>query len=481
MNSFKNWQASMWSAVRTAERESHYDLLNLYLKLEKKSKSLLASGEMNEGDLFCVPLETGQTMKVRFYKDYSTVDMQQPDGRISIAINKNDSYKKEYRYLQATTDAIETQKLGIGAKATKEFHQVMSEAKVGDVFVFDRGQSYVCAGIFDKYKDFRKTCGVSNKPNIKCIAEADHFSVDVTNELSIQEAFREVKDPYTNDIKMKITSLTDARRILNSLLADIETTKEIDLGPNKIVAQKNRKEKDLVYFDSTGKHKIVAQKNREGKGLVYFDSTGKQIPEEKVLLTLAWLEARPNEITINRIGPEFPVDEFDTIIYKRTIDSLMAKHAYREAVDYIQGLCLKNGSMELDMNSYVKNGESYEAVSYVFKKTEDNNIKISKVTYVDNDFDKNIKSIESTSINEIVTYCQQKYEENFVYIKNQILEKCFEKFPAWQNDMYKELVDKLAKEKTDKVNIFDTKINHIKDDVSALAQIDFDTGERDDV
>lgn len=459
MNSFKNWQASMWSAVRTAEKESHYDLLNLYLKLEKKSKSLLASGEMNEGDLFCVPLETGQTMKVRFYKDYSTVDMQQPDGRISIAINKNDSYKKEYRYLQATTDAIETQKLGIGAKATKEFHQVMSEAKVGDVFVFDRGQSYVCAGIFDKYKDFRKTCGVSNKPNIKCIAEADHFSVDVTNELSIQEAFREVKDPYTNDIKMKITSLTDARGILNSLLADIETTKEIDLGPNK----------------------IVAQKNREGKGLVYFDSTGKQIPEEKVLLTLAWLEARPNEITINRIGPEFPVDEFDTIIYKRTIDSLMAKHAYREAVDYIQGLCLKNGSMELDMNSYVKNGESYEAVSYVFKKTEDNNIKISKVTYVDNDFDKNIKSIESTSINEIVTYCQQKYEENFVYIKNQILEECFEKFPAWQNDMYKELVDKLAKEKTDKVNIFDTKINHIKDDVSALALIDFDTGERDDV
>lgn len=459
MNSFKNWQASMWSAVRTAERESHYDLLNLYLKLEKKSKSLLASGEMSEGDLFCVPLETGQTMKIRFYKDYSTVDMQQPNGLVDNAISKQDSYRKEYRYLLATSRALEASHYGIGAKASKEFHQVMSEAKVGDVFVFDRGQSYVCAGIFDKYKDFRKTCGVSNKPNVKCIAEADHFSVDITNELSIQEAFREVKDPYTNDIKMKITSLTDARGILNSLLADIETTKEIDLGPNK----------------------IVAQKNREGKGLVYFDSTGKQIPEEKVLLTLAWLEARPNEITVNRIGPEFPVDEFDTIISKRTIDSLMAKHAYREAVDYIQGLCLKNGSMELDMNSYVKNGESYEAVSYVFKKTEDNDVKISKVTYVDNDFDKNIKSIKPISVNEIVTYCQQKYDENFVYIKNQILEECFEKFPDWQSDMYKELVEKLAKEKTDKVSIFDTKINHVKDDVSALARIDFDTGERDDV
>lgn len=459
MNSFKNWQASMWSAVRTAERESHYDLLNLYLKLEKKSKSLLANGEMSEGDLFCVPLETGQTMKIRFYKDYSTVDMQQPNGLVDNAISKQDSYRKEYRYLLATSRALEASHYGIGAKASKEFHQVMSEAKVGDVFVFDRGQSYVCAGIFDKYKDFRKTCGVSNKPNVKCIAEADHFSVDVTNELSIQEAFREVKDPYTNDIKMKITSLTDARGILNSLLADIETTKEIDLGPNK----------------------IVAQKNREGKGLVYFDSTGKQIPEEKVLLTLAWLEARPNEITVNRIGPEFPVDEFDTIIYKRTIDSLMAKHAYREAVDYIQGFCLKNGSMELDMNSYVKNGESYEAVSYVFKKTENNDVKISKVTYVDNDFDKNIKSIKPISVNEIVTYCQQKYDENFVYIKNQILEECFEKFPDWQSDMYKELVEKLAKEKTDKVSIFDTKINHVKDDISALARIDFDTGERDDV
>lgn len=459
MNSFKNWQASMWSAVRTAERESHYDLLNLYLKLEKKSKSLLASGEMNEGDLFCVPLETGQMMKIRFYKDYSTVDMQQPNGLVDNAISRQDSYRKEYRYLLATSRALEASHYGIGAKASKEFYQVMSEAKVGDVFVFDRGQSYVCAGIFDKYKDFRKTCGISNKPNINCIAEADHFSVDVTNALSIQEAFREVKDPYTNDIKMKITSLTDARGVLNSLLADIETTKEINLGPNK----------------------IVAQKNREGKGLVYFDSTGKQIPEEKVLLTLAWLEARPNEITVDRIGPEFPVDEFETILSKRTIDEFMAKHAYREAVDYIQGLCLKNGSMELDMNSYVKNGESYEAVSYVFKKTEDNNVKISKVTYVDNDFDKNIKSIEPTSINEIVTYCQQKYDENFVYIKNQILEECFEKFPDWQSDMYKELVEKLAKEKTDKMNIFDTKIDHVKEDVSVLARIDFETGERDDV
>ena len=159
----------------------------------------------------------------------------------------------------------------------------------------------------------------------------------------------------------------------------------------------------------------------------------------------------------------------------------MAKHAYREAVDYIQGLCLKNGSMELDMNSYVKNGESYEAVSYVFKRTEDNDVKISKVTYTDNDFDKNIKSIKPISVNEIVAYCQQKYDENFVYIKNQILEECFEKFPNWQNDMYKELVDKLAKEKTDKMNIFDTKIDHVKDDVSALTRIDFDTGERDDV
>ena len=31
------------------------------------------------------------------------------------------------------------------------------------------------------------------------------------------------------------------------------------------------------------------------------------------------------------------------------------------------------------------------------------------------------------------------------------------------------------------MNIFDTKIDHVKGDVSALARIDFDTGERDDV
>lgn len=478
MNSFSNWQASMWSAVRTAERESHYDLLNLYLKLEKKSKSLLASGEMNEGDLFCVPLETGQMMKIRFYKDYSTVDMQQPNGLVDNAISRQDSYRKEYRYLLATSRALEASHYGIGAKASKEFYQVMSEAKVGDVFVFDRGQSYVCAGIFDKYKDFRKTCGISNKPNIKCIDEADHFSVDVTNELSIQEAFREVKDPYTNDIKMKITSLTDARGILNSLLADIETTKEINLGPNKIVAQKNRERKEHFYVDSAGKHSVVAQKEN---GLVYFDSTGKQIPEEKVLLTLAWLEARPNEITVNRIGPEFPVDEFETILSKRTIDEFMADKEYGKAVDYIEGLCLNNGMLELDMSSYIKDNESYEAVSFVFKLNSDNHVSISKVTYTDNDFDKNVKAIEEVSAKDVVSYCEQKYDEKFVYIKNQIIEDCFERFPDWKGDLYDTVVERLAKERVDSSRLFDVHLDYAKSNIQALAKIDFNLGERENV
>lgn len=460
MNSFSNWQASMWSAVRTAEKENHYDVLNLYLKLEKMSKSYLESGEMKEGDLFCVPLETGQTMKVRFYKDYSTVDMKQPNGRlVDNAISKQDCYKKEYRYLIATSRALESLHYGIGAKATKEFHKAMFEAKVGDVFVFDRGQSYVCAGEFDKYKDFRKTCGASKKPDIKCMDEAEHFSVDITNEQSIQEAFREVKDPYTNDIKMSITSITDARGVLNSLLADIDTAKELVLGPNK----------------------IVAQKNREGKGLVYFDSTGQQISEEKVLLTLAWLEARPNEITVNRIGSEFPVDEFETILSKQTIDELMANREYGKAIEYIKGLCLNSGMLELDMSSYVKNNENYEAVSFVFKLDSDNHVSLSKVTYADNDFDKNIKSIEEVTDKDVVSYCEQKYNEKFVYIKNKIMDDCFEKFPDWKGDLYNTVVERLAKEKVSNSRLFDVHLDYAKSDVQTLAKIDFDSGERDDV
>ena len=459
MNSFSNWQASMWSAVRVAERENHYDVLNLYLKLEKMSKPFLESGEMKQGDLFCVPLETGQMMRIRFYNEYSTVDMQNPNGRISPAVTEKDSYIKEYRYLLATTDTLEASHYGIGAKASKEFHKAMSEAKIGDVFVFDRGQSYVCAGEFDKYKDFRKTCGASKKPVVKCIDEAEHFSVDITNELSIQEAFREVKDPYTNDIKMSIVSITDARGILNSLLADIDTTKELVLGPNK----------------------IVAQKNKEGKGLVYFDSTRKQIPEEKVLLTLAWLEARPNEITVNRIGPEFPADEFETILSKRTIDEFMADKEYGKAVDYIEGLCLNNGMLEFDMSSYIKDNESYEAVSFVFKLNSDNHVSISKVTYTDNDFDKNVKAIEEVTAKDVVSYCEQKYDEKFVYIKNQIIEDCFERFPDWKGDLYDTVVERLAKERVDNSQLFDVHLDYAKSNIQALAKIDFNSGEREDV
>ncbi len=205
----KPWEEAMWSAVRVASMQSRFDLVNLYVKLEEKSKSYLKSGEMNEGDKFRVPLESGAIFEIAFYNDYSTVIAERANGKREVAISKADSYKKEYRYLIATSSTLEETNLGIGPKAPEEFHKVPANARVGDVFVFDNGQSYVCSVKFDNYKEFKKTCGINNAPKFSDIEYSDGFTIRTDRPSDVQEVYRSLKDPYTWDIKIEPTTVDE--------------------------------------------------------------------------------------------------------------------------------------------------------------------------------------------------------------------------------------------------------------------------------
>ena len=454
----KDWETSMWRAMRIASAENKYDILNLYIKLEAASKKYIESRAMEEGSKFKVPLENGTNLSISFYKDYSTVVAELPNGKTDVAVSKEDSFHKEYRYLDAVSSTLEISKLGIGPKASSEFHSMLANARVGDVFVFDKGKAYVCDTVFDKFRSFKETCGQTRSPKFNDIKNAEGFTVSIDDEASIQNAYREVKDNYTNDIKVGITSVSDSRLILNSLLANINETKELSLGPNK----------------------VVAQKNREGRGLVYFDETGKRVSEEQVLLMLSWLEAKPNQIDINRIGPSSPKEEFSDSMLMRTVDELLSSKRYKDAIDVVKGACITNGGvLELDMSSYVKKDGEYEAVSYAFKLNDEGEIDIQKILYDNNDFNKNIALVESVSEEDVVSYCEQKYDENFRYIKSVVIEECFEKYPQWHGEFFEKMVNKIAENKMREEKVFGANLKYASDDIAALSNIKFENSEEE--
>ncbi len=449
----ENWKTSMWAATINAMRESRHDILNLYLKLERASKKYIETGKMPEGSTFKVPLENGTYLNISFFKQYSTVDVELPNGQKRQAVSREDSYKKEYRYLLATSDTLETVDLGIGPAAPREFHEMLINAKVGDVFVFDRGQSFVYEGKLNNLMSFVRTSDEVKTPSFDKISESERFSIDINDPKSVQHAYRRVKDPYTFDLKMRIENLTNARQILNKLLIGEEDTKIISLGPNK----------------------LVAQKNKDGKGLVYYDQTGAQISEEKALLMLAWLEARPNEVEIKRIKPVLPEDAFNDTVFVRTIDEMMTDKDFVKAANLAMNYCQVHGdTLELNMSSYVKNHDEYEAVSFLFKVDTYGVPKIYKVHYEDNSFDKNLLLIKETTIDEFSNYCLQKYDDRFAHVQSEVLAQCHEKFPEYSGKNFDITVARLAKDRLAKEQVVRVDVNRSSLDTIALQEALFE-------
>ena len=459
--SISAWEASMWSAVRTAAREDRFDLLNLYLKLEKASKKYIATGEMEEGSSFRVPLETGTFLKVSFYKNCSTIDVEMPDGRTEVAVSKADSFQREYRYLEAMSAALcpdsreksAQDALGIGAKAPAEFCNALASAVVGDVFVFDNGRAFVCEESVGSFRTFAKTSGSSKTPHVSEMGASERFTVNTEYPASVQRAYRLVKDSYSCDVKMKVTTVTAARQILNSLFADAESTKVVTLGPNRIVAQKSATE----------------------KGMVYFNETGDRLSERQVLLTLAWLEANPNKIEISRCAPPSPAQKFDDSMLVRTVDELMARKMYQDAVGVVKGYVLLNGGvLEVDMRSFVKDEEGYEAVSYLFKRENDGELSITEVRYEGNDFSKEIASVRRVGEESVVAYCSRKYDEKFSHIKSMVVENALEQFPKWKGEFFEKVTSELSRTKMMTERAFGVEISEASGRLAALASAPFE-------
>lgn len=448
----KNWQASMHSAVRIAVNQNPYDAVNLYLKLEKASKKYLENGEMQEGDTFKVPFETGIMLDISFYKEYSTVKANYPDGKSKVLIDKRDSYKKEYLALETLSDALKSANLGIGPKYSMEFFEIMTKSRPGDVYVFDNNKTFLCTSVVNKYHSFMSVTKNCKTPHIDEFKKQEEFSIDVTNPSSIQDFFRTIKDPYTYDVKMSISSITEARGILNKLIANRDITKELVIGPNK----------------------FVAQREKDGKGLVYYDNKGDKISEEKILLLLGWLEANPNKVEIKHLDPITPMKEFTDIMFKRTLDQHLADHEFEAAIDFISGFCMNNQEiLQIDMNSYVKSDTEYEATRFVFKFS-DGELLIKKLTYEDNDFSKNPISIKNTTAEEVVAYCKQKYSERFNYVKNETLDQIHRDFPEWNSNFFKEMIDKYVELKMKNISVIKANVSYADKNISALMESKFE-------
>ena len=236
----KNWEFSFVSAMRVAMRQDKYDVLNLYLKLEKASKKHLTSGEMKEGDSFIVPLENGSMLKQYFYYEYSILTLTRPNKKETTVISKEASVKKEYEYLLGYTHALEDSLLGIGPRYNAKFVHTLREVKPGQVLVFDNGRSYVCQYNKDDVLRLVITSDTITIPYLAEFKNSESFSINLTDEIGIQKFYAQVRDMYNDDVRCRVTTTYQAQELLNKYIAGLDKqTKLLQLGPNQIRMKKS--------------------------------------------------------------------------------------------------------------------------------------------------------------------------------------------------------------------------------------------------
>lgn len=459
-NPMKNWQYKMHAVVRNTIREQIQkadkgegfdpDVVNLYLQLEKMSKQMLANGEMNEGDNFRVPLEDGTIMDISFYRAYSTVAVESLEtGKYMEAVLREDSAKQEYRFLEGLSFALQNASLGIGPHYPKSFEKAINEAKPGDILHFDNNKAYVCVANQSGTVSFHRISNSNKTPDISSIKEYETVGVVKGMPLEIQKFYRQVHDAYTDDVKFKATSLTDARGVLNKLLANREYDKELVVGPNK----------------------FLVKKAEQGKGLSYYDESGNQVPESRMLYLLGCLKASPNSVEINRLAHHTPQNQFNDTECKRAFEHLMAENRFKDSFRLLNAYLKQNeGAVQVNMSSYMQTDKNFEAVSFKFE-CKNGEIQIQKLSYKDNDFSKGVSHVESASMDEVLAYCAQKYDDTFSLVKSNIMNDIYKDYPNWSGQYLDRYVEKLAKQEMMSLSVFEI---HSNDAASMDQDYDYD-------
>lgn len=447
-NSLKNWEINMYSALRIAMNQSKYDILNLYLKLEKASKKFFEINEMTEGDTFTIPLEDGSFLEHKFYKDCTTVDLINPDKTIKSAITREDSYKKEYSFLDGYTQALKNSEMGIGPHYPEELKEFLKNIKVGEVLVFDNGKSFVCSLNDGEQLNLIQTSNNTKVPHISEINKSKSYSVILSNKLSLQHFYSAVRDNYNDDLRCRITTTNKAQELINRCYAGLDKkTKKIKIGPNEFKVKKSINSNKMKWYDNNG----------------------NKIEEEKVKLLLGWLDIVPVITEFKREETD-PQNEFNDNIIREEINKLFAGKYFMDAADMLSKYCVANNQeLSINLSSYIDNNGNYEATTFVFR-SDNNNCRIFKLSYADNDFTKDPNQIEEVDEADFYEFCEQKFDERFIMIENDIKKEILKNYPQYKGKLFEKIIHDLAEKEAKRQKIFNINIEKSREDISNLTK-----------
>lgn len=442
----QKWKKEMAYIVNTIHKEDRFDLVRLYKSLRKSGEWFIARNAIEEGTLFKVLLESGSCMELQFFRFYTLLTSYGEEGR-QVLVNKTESIREEYKTLEGYAIAMKENKLGVGAPYPEEFKNVMQALRPGELIVFDRGISYAEIKKEEDTAYLKKACSKTDAASasdfVSLFKNYKTTEVDTGDKISLQRFWNLVGNKDTYSMNARVEALSDAQLLINKCAGTLAAgqTKKLDFG--------------VIVFH--------VKRSRLKKVLKWYSGNGESIDEDTVKVMIAWLNAAP-VITEFKRADNNAVHDFNDRMIKESLESLYRKKDYATAYRLVSEYCRKEkGSLSVSQTSYVKNGMKYGGVSFLF--TQDD---VFKLEYPDGDFTKDAASIKKADIKEFTTFCEEKYNDSFISLKNEKIAAIREQYKSAPENVMEKVAEHAAMRELEET-IPDIDVSIVEQDVSTLA------------
>lgn len=404
----KNWELQMKAYYDKARRTCSYNIEHMFLAFDKIAQEAFKTGDMKEGDSFTVSITDGSHYKFKFLKDmpeiYGINSLNFLDKTPILAYNDKDTAEQYREKLSLVLKTIGTtlhiSNQCFGERFPEKLRSGLMQLKPGMVISFNNGPKYVC---INKKDDIKITLQCVYKGSLKDISyndikrNANAVELDLSSPKEMQKFFENNTKDLTQRMEMSVSFLSDAEDIINNI--------------EQQVLQHNNPFK--IFLGIT---EVTAKPSKTGDECIWFDSDMNRITKDDVVLLRALMDCSPYER--NYIHKELQTDITKTSdsVFEQSLENLTIQHKYKEmynkAIDYVKN---NHHDLMIEMLHFNKEGNDFIPTGVYFA-VEDDVAKAFKVTYKDNNFNKDEEKIEELSQNEFEKICEQIYHDKFEMI-----------------------------------------------------------------
>ena len=153
---------------------------------------------------------------------------------------------------------------------------------------------------------------------------------------------------------------------------------------------------------------------------------------------------------------------------------------FEGAVGILRDLCTaNNGALQIDMSSYEKVDGSYHAVTYEMSASH-GEVSITKVSYEGDDFDRDPSSVERFSIDSMVSYIKERYDERFSILQNSFVAKTLAENDKWSDERVRALAGNIVARMIEKEGFLNTTVGPPSKPIAGLTAAYNDHNDKED-